>query len=89
MLCVTVREPPSVRRWFVNLRHEHVSDFENEIACAAIANGQLMSGAEPVEDGQAIAEERDARRSDICRPWLLVTIRSQAARGFEVLEIAN
>ena len=74
----------------MNLRHENVPDFENEVARAAIADRNLMRRAQPVEGRQAVAEQRDAEPLRHLPPVAVghdqVAIRSAL---FEIFEVAD
>src|SRR5208337_2511708 len=53
-------DAPRVRRGLVRLGHEHVADREDQVARAAIADGDDMARAEPIEDRDPHAQERHA-----------------------------
>src|SRR5512143_797308 len=55
------RLAPVVRPRLVCFRHEHIGDFEKQIARAAIAHRHLMRRAEAVEHGDAHAQEGQAQ----------------------------
>src|SRR5271166_2846892 len=61
MILLAARIAPHVRRGLVNLRHEDVPDLEHEVARAAIADRKFVRRAEPVEGGEAVAEQWNAK----------------------------
>ena len=82
--------PPSADIRLAKIGNEQVADGEDQIAGAAIADRQLMRGAEPIEHRQADAIER--HREPLGR-LAAVRMRHQEVAtlgaGFQILEVAD
>src|SRR5450631_2324878 len=61
LACVVCRRQPRLRRRLMAIRQEQIADREDQVARAAIPDGDLMAGAEPVEYWNPYAEERNSK----------------------------